>query len=172
MTSGDTSYQPGKTVEDAPGTSPVGKGTAGNSACYPGLLAEWSTGTYGNGVVPMTANYGDSQTEEGEALQIEIPGIHPRSQTAYDKSTVYTAGDSLILVTHVVGQTYWVKGSSITTTKNKTKLIPAGSGLVKAAIAHTATPLPMHMWLAKQTVASGTWLKAKYLGIVSSYTSA
>ncbi len=131
----------------------------------------WSTATYGNGVAVMTANYGDAQASEGEVNQIDIKGIHPTSQTAYDKTTVYTSGQKCNLVTHVVGQSYWLKGSSISTTKNVTKLVPAGSGLVKAALAHTATPLPMHMWLAKQTVSSATWVKGKYLGMVSSFTA-
>lgn len=170
MVDNDTSYAPGDSV-DVDGGSPTSLGTAGNGNCYPGLLAEWSVATYGNGVVPMTANYGDSNTEEADCMSIEIAGYQLNTTTAFSVATAYTTGQSLTLVHHVRNKVYWLKASSLTCTKNKTKLVPAGSGLVKAALAHTATPLPMHMWKAKQTKSAATWVKGQYLGLVSSYSA-
>ena len=167
----DTSITPGSTV-DVDGGSRIEDGTVGDSSCYAGLLVEPSTGTYGNGVAVMTANYGDSNTVEALARQIEIDKIHPTSNSPYDLTTVYTAGQHVNIVVHQVNKVYWLKGSSITTVKNQTHLVPAGSGLVKAQLAHTATALPMHTWVARQTVSSATWVKGQYLGFKSFYTAA
>lgn len=166
----DSSYQPGRTV-DCDGGSPHKDGSANSTDLYPGLLAEPSTGTYGNGYIAMTANFGDSNTVEVEAVQVEIPAIHPQDDSIYSLTKAFAAGDKLNMVVHQVGKLYWLKGSSITTVKDQTKLIPAGSGLVKAAVAHTATPLPLHMWKARQTVTTATWVKGTYLGMISSFTA-
>jgi len=171
MGTNDTTYQPGKTIQVNPGRSPKRAVTIGDSSSYAGLLVIPSTGTYGNGVIVATANYGDSNTGEGRIEQLEIPEIHPQSNTPYDKSTVFTAADPAEAVQHVVGESYWVKGSAVTVSRDD-KLIISGSGQVKKAIAHTATPLPVHMWVAEAAFTSATWIKAKYLGMVSYFTSA
>ena len=166
-----TSYQPGHTV-DCSRNSPTWSGTAADTTIYPGFLLEISLSTYtNNGYTYMSANFGDSNTVEGEAIQCEIPEIHPQSTTPYDKATAFATADHINVIQHVVGNEYWLKGSTITTVHDQTKLICAGAGLVKAALGHTATPLPMHMWLAKLSVTSATWVRANYLGIVSSFSA-
>jgi hypothetical protein len=166
----DTSVTPGRTV-DIDGGSPRKDGSANSTDLYAGLLAEPSTGTYGNGAIAMTVNFGDSQIAEAEVMQVEIMAIHPQSSTPYDLTTAFAAGDHVNMVVHQVGKVYWLKGSSISATKDQSKLIPAGAGLVKVQVAHTATPLPMHMWKCRKTVTSATWVKGTYLGIVSTFTA-
>jgi hypothetical protein len=138
-----------------------------------GVLVEPDDGSIGNGVKLMTANFGDSNTVEGKAESLEIPAIHPRSSTPYDKTTNFDAtySDSGEAIEHESEKGYWLKGSSLTTVAGKTKLIPAGSGLVKAALAHTSTPLPIHMWVAMLSVSSKTWTQGKYKGMTSSFTA-
>lgn len=165
----DTSVTPGRSI-DVSGCSPKKDGTS-DGTVYAGFLTELSVSTYGNGVTYMSANWGDSNTVEAEACSVEIDPIHPTSGNPYDLTTVYAAGLHVNLVVHQVGLTYWLKGSSITTVKNSSKLIPAGAGLIKAAVAHTATPLPIHMWKAVMTVTSGTWVKGTYLGMISGFTA-
>lgn len=163
-------YEPWKTVEHAPGTSPKRSVSIGETmtAC---VLVTPSTGTYGNGVALAAANHGDSQADEAFVEQIEIPEIHPRSSTVYDKTTNFTAGDPAEAIKHVKNKVYWLKGSSLTAYKNKSKLIVAGSGLVKVQLTHTATPLPVHMWGCYLSVSAATYTLGEYLGIVSTFTA-
>jgi hypothetical protein len=167
-----TQYEPEKTVEHVPGSSPTRNVTIGETMTATCLVYA-STATYGNGVALAAANHGDSNTEEGTIEQIEIPHIHPRGDgTPWDKTTSYSAGDYANAIEHKVGNAYWLKGSAVTATARKTKLIVAGSGLVKAQLAHTATPLPVHMWTCHRSVSAGTYILGGYDGIVSTYTAA
>ncbi|MHA1277097.1 MAG: hypothetical protein ACTSQ8_07920 [Candidatus Helarchaeota archaeon] len=161
----ETATQPGSTI-DVNGNSPSEDATiAVDDTMKAGYLVYPSTGTYGNGVDRMTANYGDSNTGESLVRQIEIPEIHPESNTPYDKSTAYKAGDHCEVKYHVVGKTYWLPASSITASKGD-KIVPAGSGLVKKALAHTTSSKPVHMWSCVKAVTSGSWVQAEYLGMV------
>lgn len=166
-----TAYQPETSVEKNPGTSPSRRATSHDTSNYPCFLVMPSVATYGDGVAPASANYGDSNTEEGGIEQIDITPIHPQSNTAYDKTTAFAAGDELTVITHIQGKVYWLKASSLTATIHKTKLVCAGSGIVKAALAHTGTPLPVHMWLCKKTVSSATYTLGRYMGIVNYNTA-
>jgi len=163
--------QPLHSVEFDKGTSPSRDVTIGDSSSYPGLLVEPSIATYGNGVAVMTANFGDSNTVEAICEQLDILPLHTQSNTPYDKTTVLTAADPWVAVRQVVGKKYWLKGSSVTTIRG-TKLVPAGSGLVKAMLAHTATALPMFTWAAETVRSSATWIDATFLGHVVSFTAA
>jgi len=118
----------------------------------------------------MSAAYGDSNTGEGFPYQVEIPAIHPQSTTAHDKTTAYAAGDTLSVIKHRIGSSYWLKGSSLTVTKGD-KVIAAANGLVAKQTAHTASALPHHTWIANDTYSAKTWIKGTYIGITSMYTA-
>ncbi len=167
---GRTSVSPLKSVELIPGTSPKRPVTIGAESMYAACLVTPSTGTYGNGVDLTGANHGDSNTAEATVEQLEIPAIHPHSTTAYDKTTAFTTGDPAIAIEHVVNQGYWLKGSSLSITRDD-KIICTSSGLVKKALAHTATPLPVHTWKCIKTVSAQTYVQGRYMGLVSSFTA-
>lgn len=163
-------YQPDQSIQFEPGLSPQRNITIGASSITAGLLVVPSTGTYGNGVALSGANCGSAQATEAFIESVEIPSIHPGSGTPYDIATAFTTGDPANGVQHVCGKNYWLKGSSVSTVRGS-KIIPIASGLVKVALAHTATPLPMHMWGAIKIYSSATWVLGTYLGIVSSFTA-
>jgi hypothetical protein len=136
------------------------------------LLVSPSTGSIGNGTALAGANEGDSNTVESLIESVEIPKVHPTSRKMFDKTTGFTTSDPAVGIRHEIGRGYWLKGSSVTGVINQTKFICAASGLVKAQVAHTATPLPVHMWACLKTTSSATWQQGKYLGIVSTFTAA
>lgn len=166
--SGSTVHTPMHSVELIPGSSPKRNVTIGEGSMYPILLVKPSTGTYGNGVGLAAANEGDDNDDEADIEQLEIEAA--RTSTAYDITTVYTTGDPAIAIKHMPGKGYWLKGSSLTASKGD-KLIPTSSGLVKKALTHTATPLPMHTWSVIKAVTSATYVQGEYKGLVSSFTA-
>jgi len=165
----NTSFEPGESV-DVSGLTPVFNGRAASTSVKPGLLLKPSTGTYSNGFDVADAAYGDSNTSEGFIYQCDIPAIHKRSTTAWDKTTAFQAGDAIPVIKHEEGHTYWLKGSSLTVTEGD-KIITAANGLVEKQTAHTSTPLPHHTWIAFKSYTSATWIKATYIGITSMFTA-
>lgn len=148
-------------------------GSAASTDMKPGLLCKRSTGTYGNGYDVTDAAYGDSNTGEGTVYQAEIRARHPKSTvvTPYDKSNAYAAGDAIIVYRHEQGKAYWLPASSITCSVDD-KLICAADGLVEKQTAHTATPLPHHVWTCIKAATSKNWVLARYEGIQPMYTAA
>lgn len=171
VTTGKAGSSPGDTIEITKGSPSISGTVTSTDTLYAGLLTEPDIGSIGNGVKALTANFGDSNTVEGDVYQIEVPPVHPQSNAPNNITTAFSTNDSVVLKKHVIGKSYWLKGSSVTAVKGA-KLIPAGSGLVKAMLAHTATPLPIHTWVCDKAVSSATWIQATYKGIVSSFTAA
>lgn len=165
----NTESAPGTTV-DISGGSPTRNVTIGESSVYGGLLVTPSTGIYGNGVVKTGAAHGDSNTGEAGIEQIEIPTLHPQSNTPYDVSTAFSTADPAIAVRHIVGKEYWLKGSSLTASLDD-KLVCVANGLVGKETAHTSTPLAHHTWRCTKAVSSGTWTKGVYLGLTPIFTA-
>lgn len=166
----ETASGPGDTV-DISGNSPSRDVTAADTTVKPILLLQPSVGAYGNGVTVMSANYGDSNTDEGIIEQADIMPVHPQNKTAInDKTTAFDTGDHLTAKEHVKGKTYWLKGSSISATRGD-KLYCSGSGLVSKQTAHTATPLAHQTWICARTVASQTYVQGTYVGLTTMFTS-
>ena len=169
MGSIETSAGPGTTV-DVSAESPQQDATATAVTNKPGLLCKPSTGTYGNGKDITGAAYGSSNDDEGFIEQFTIEGIHPQSNTPYDKATAYAIGDPVQTKKHIRGKTYWLKGSAITASKGD-KLVCIAGGLVAKETDHTATPLNHHMWSCARAVSAATWVQGTYLGNVTSFTT-
>ena len=170
VTTGKTATLPGDTIQITK-DSPVKSGTATSTDTkYAVLLTEPDIGSIYNGVKLMSANFGDSNIAEGDAWQIEIPSVHPQSNTPNDKATAFSTNDALNLVKHVIGSSYWLKGSSLSAAVGA-KLVPAGSGLVKVALAHTSTPKAVHTWVVDKLIASKTYVQATYKGLTQIYTT-
>jgi len=165
----ETASGPGHTI-DISGSSPERDATATAVTNKPGLLCKPSIGTYGNGVDITDAAYGDSNDDESIIEQFEIEGTHPQSNTVYDTTTAYAVADSVSAKRHVVGKTYWLKGSAITAYRGD-KLVCIAGGLVAKESDHTATSKVHHMWSVAKAVSSATWVQGTYLGLVSSFTT-
>jgi len=149
-------------------------GTAHGSAVIPGLLLKINIGTYGNGYEACSAEYSNSQIIGGAIFQCQITGRSPGaiSTTPYDKTTVITAGLPIVVVKHEIGEEYWLKGSSLTTLKNSTKLTTAANGLVEVQVAHTATSKHLHYWVASGAYSAATWVRGVYKGEQYMFTAA
>lgn len=166
----ETASGPGTTVEVS-GNSPGLDGTSASTSVKPGLLVAPSTGTYGNGYEVASAAYGDANASEGTIRQVEILATHPQNKTSiYDKTTAFAAGDHIVVKEHIIGKTYWLKGSSLTVALDG-KIITAANGLVAAQTAHTATPLTHHTWVCVKAVSSATWVQGRYIGITTMFTA-
>lgn len=118
----------------------------------------------------MTANYGDSNTGEGSVWQIDIQALHPQSNTPFDKTTAYSTNDPVNLVKHKEGNLYWLPGSSLTVSVQDI-LVPAGSGLVKKALAHTASAKSVHTWTVRKAASAQSWALGEYNKFKQYYTA-
>ena len=168
--SGKVATVPGDTVQITK-DSPVKPGTATSTDTkYAVLLVEPDIGSIGNGVKLMGADFGDSNIAEGDVWQIEIPSVHPQSNTPNDKDTAFATNDALNLIKHVIGSSYWLKGASLSAAVGD-KLICAGGGLVKKSLAHTATPKSKNYWVVDKLVASKTYVQATYKGQTMFFTT-
>ena len=165
----ETASGPGTSVDVGP-ESPQRDATATATTNKPGLLCKPSTGSYGNGVDITGAAYGSANADEGFIEQFTIEGTHPQSNTINDKATAYAVADPVSVKGHIIGKTYWLKGSSLTADVGD-RLVCIAGGLVGVETEHTATPLNHHMWACAAKVASATWVQGTYLGNVSSFTT-
>jgi len=165
----ETASGPGSTV-DVGAESPQEDATAVAVTNKPGLLCHPSIGIYGNGMDITGAAYGSSNDDEALISQFTIEGIHPQSNTAYDKTTAYAVADPVSRKTHIVNKTYWLKGSAITAAIGD-KLVCIAGGLVAPETDHSATPLNHHMWSCARAVSAATWVQGTYLGNVTSFTT-
>lgn len=149
------------------------QGTSHDTSLKPGLLAIPSAGTYGNGLDVMGAAFGSADNKtENVVRQIEIPSIHPQSNTPYDKTTAFAAGDPLTFVEHEEGKEYWLPASSLSASAGDT-LITAANGLVALADTNDITVDSMvHTWRTVATVSSASWVRGIYMGKRGYYTAA
>lgn len=165
----DTATEPTTSMEVSPGTSPRSSATA-HESMYAGDLVSDNVTTYGNGMALCSANFGDSNIAEGDIYQVDVEAAHPLSNTAWDKTTAYTAGYQIKVIKHIKNNRYWLHGSSLTVVKSS-KIVITSSGRVKVALAHTASAKPVHMYTAPRAFSAASWIQGTYRGMVSYYTA-
>jgi len=162
----ETNIEPGTSC--AINHNPPARNVTCGEAMSAGELVQASEGTYGNGVAYADADHGSANLE-GMIEQIEIPAKHPQSTTPYDKTTEFSIGDPARAIEHIIGRSYWLKGSTMTIAKHA-KIRCAADGLVDY-IAGTTTPVVMFTWVCLKAVSSTTWVQGRFIGLSSQFTA-
>lgn len=141
-------------------------GKAHSTSVKPTLILKIETGTYTNGF--EVAGAADAS---GRLFYCGIQNRHNLSNSPYDKTTAYAAGEPILPGEFVEGKDYYLPASSLTAAVGD-KLICAASGLVQNAQAFASTPLLVNVFICQTAVTSKNVVIGQFKGLRYTATAA
>lgn len=136
-----------------------------------GMHVQRNTATYGNGVQLGAVDTDDNTAIDKIVEIMEVPAINETNTTPWSKTAASVPATPIEVVECEEGKEYILKGNNLTIAEGQL-IIRAASGLFAGVnVAHNATPLVKAAFRCTRACSASTYVRAKYLGLRTVYTT-